>query len=115
MEMNIHADAQRIPIRNAIRIYLYMKNPGSTIQVLTNVEFTDLDPTATVDIEGLDVTYETAQEIVDSLWNCGIRPSEGTGSAGSLKATENHLKDMQELSKRVLNMLESSYRGKDDT
>ena len=36
-----------------------------------------------------------SQALMDSLWCCGIRPSEGTGSAGSLKATENHLKDMR--------------------
>ena len=32
---------------------------------------------------------------MDELWRCGLRPSEGTGSAGSLAATERHLKDMQ--------------------
>ena len=41
--------------------------------------------------------YETCQEIVDSLWNFGFRPSEGTGSAGSLKATQDHLEDMRKL------------------
>ena len=37
------------------------------------------------------------QDIMDQLWQCGIRPSEGTGSAGSLKATQMHLADMQKL------------------
>ena len=36
-----------------------------------------------------------AQVLMDDLWNCGIRPTEGKGSAGSLTATENHLKDMR--------------------
>jgi hypothetical protein len=36
-----------------------------------------------------------AQELMDELWQCGFRPSEGTGSAGSLAATERHLKDLQ--------------------
>lgn len=39
----------------------------------------------------------TAQELMDSLWECGLRPSEGAGSAGALAATERHLKDMQRL------------------
>ena len=38
---------------------------------------------------------EEAQFLIDELWRCGLRPSEGTGSAGSLAATERHLKDMQ--------------------
>lgn len=37
------------------------------------------------------------QELMDSLWQCGFRPTEGTGSAGSLAATQAHLKDMRTL------------------
>lgn len=36
-----------------------------------------------------------AQALIDELWSCGLRPSEGSGSAGSLAATERHLKDMR--------------------
>jgi hypothetical protein len=35
--------------------------------------------------------------LMDQLWQCGLRPTEGTGSAGSLAATERHLKDMREI------------------
>lgn len=38
-----------------------------------------------------------AQALMDSLWDCGLRPSEGTGSAGSLAATQRHLEDMRSL------------------
>lgn len=38
-----------------------------------------------------------AQELMDNLWSCGLRPSEGTGSAGALAATERHLQDMRKL------------------
>jgi hypothetical protein len=34
---------------------------------------------------------------MDQLWQCGLRPSEGTGSAGSLAATQRHLEDMRAL------------------
>lgn len=37
------------------------------------------------------------QQLMDSLWQCGFRPTEGTGSAGSLAATEKHLQDMRTL------------------
>lgn len=43
-----------------------------------------------------------AQRLMDELWNCGLRPSEGSGSAGSLAATERHLKDMQSIAKGLL-------------
>lgn len=43
------------------------------------------------------LAIQTAQQLMDELWQCGLRPSEGTGSAGSLKATERHLDDMRKL------------------
>lgn len=43
------------------------------------------------------LTLDAAQELMDGLWQCGIRPSEGSGSAGALAATERHLRDLQRL------------------
>jgi len=53
--------------------------------------------------EGLisDATFalniDEAQGLMDDLWNCGLRPTEGSGSAGSLRATEKHLEDMRKI------------------
>ena len=44
----------------------------------------------------------TAQALMDQLWDCGLRPTEGTGSAGALAATERHLRDMQRLAFHAL-------------
>lgn len=38
-----------------------------------------------------------AQALMDRLWKAGLRPTEGSGSAGALAATQDHLKDMQTL------------------
>lgn len=40
---------------------------------------------------------EDAQFLMDELWRTGLRPTEGTGSAGSLAATERHLADMRSI------------------
>ncbi len=48
------------------------------------------DPQPTVSL-----TPTAAQQLIDDLWDCGLRPSEGSGSAGQLAATERHLKDMR--------------------
>lgn len=40
---------------------------------------------------------DNAQALMDQLWTCGLRPTEGAGSAGSLAATERHLEDMRSL------------------
>lgn len=53
--------------------------------------------------EGLDVkpcmrlTETAAQQLMDDLWTCGIRPTEGSGSAGALAAVQNHLEDFKTL------------------
>lgn len=38
-----------------------------------------------------------AQELMDDLWACGVRPTEGRGSAGQLDAVRHHLEDMRKL------------------
>jgi len=52
--------------------------------------------------EGLElptvkISKTAAQVLMDDLWNSGIRPTEGAGSAGSLRATEKHLEDMRKI------------------
>ncbi len=36
-----------------------------------------------------------AQELMDALWNCGLRPTQGKQSEGQLQAVERHLADMR--------------------
>jgi len=43
------------------------------------------------------IDNNAAQALVDDLWAAGYRPTEGSGSAGSLRATENHLSDMRKI------------------
>lgn len=60
---------------------------------VTMVEFPEggtCEPTLT-----LDATE--AQQLMDELWKCGVRPTEGAGSAGAMAAVQNHLKDLQRL------------------
>jgi len=62
---------------------------------------------------------EQAQELMDSLWQCGIRPVQGSGSAGSLAATEAHLATAKEYLNRAMTLIEKPLIyartiGKDD-
>lgn len=43
------------------------------------------------------MTFDSAQQLMDELWNLGIKPGEGTGSAGALAATQRHLEDLPSL------------------
>ena len=55
-----------------------------------------------------------AQRLMDELWDCGLRPSEGTGSAGSLRATEKHLTDMQRIAFMLLERPNALGQGSAD-
>ena len=59
----------------------------------------------------LELQPDSAQQLIDELWRCGLRPTEGTGSAGSLAATERHLKDMQRISKGLLKKFGADIDG----
>ena len=56
----------------------------------------DYGPGPTVQLE-----KHAAQKLIDDLWDCGLRPSEGSGSAGQLAAVQNHLEDMRKLLSKV--------------
>lgn len=40
-------------------------------------------------------SWEEAQELMDMLWSCGLRPTQGKSSIGQLEAVERHLADMR--------------------
>lgn len=71
--------------------------------VATNLVLTNQEP-GTIAEPTCSISYEAAQQLIDSLWQCGLRPSEGTGSAGSLRATESHLKDMRKIALHSLGL-----------
>jgi len=39
----------------------------------------------------------SGQMLIDDLWQCGLRPSEGTGSAGAFAALQSHLTDFRKI------------------
>ena len=45
---------------------------------------------------------DECQLLMDELWNVGFRPSEGSGSAGALAATQRHLDDMKRVAFHAL-------------
>lgn len=50
------------------------------------------------------LSMKDAQVLMDDLWASGLRPAEGSGSAGSLLATEKHLQDMRKIVAKQLDV-----------
>jgi len=50
----------------------------------------------------LTIRTEQAQVLMDDLWNAGIRPTDGAGSAGAMRAAEHHIADLRQVAFKVL-------------
>lgn len=94
--MDIIINAQRELFNNAISLYFAIDDGRNTVAA---------EPAIFSPIEDgsyrrtfLSLKIKDAQSLMDQLWDCGLRPSEGSGSAGSLRANERHLADMQRIS-----------------
>lgn len=106
----------RYPIRFSVErhnfgrnllLNIYSPRDNDTTDVATAITFVNVpnDSGAVEPVEPLlRLRPHDAQELMDELWRCGLRPTEGTGSAGSLAATERHLKDMQRIAMGLLRL-----------
>jgi hypothetical protein len=85
--------AQSAPWHRSVELYIGSTDRKTRVKeiILESIdEGSEMPPSFS-----LDLKY--AQTLMDDLWNCGLRPTEGTGSAGSLAATQRHLEDMRTL------------------
>lgn len=99
MTTKIHA--RREIWSSAVAVYFGQRQPNGEFYAAKPPEFVKLDMGVFAD-PMLKLEQEDAQLLMDELWQAGLRPSEGTGSAGSLAATERHLKDMQAIAMGLL-------------
>lgn len=82
----------------------YRKNEGSTFKYASDLVMVESKMgMSTHPFVSLDATQ--AQRLIDDLWDCGFRPSGGAGSAGALKATEDHLDSMRAIAYHTLKMI----------
>ena len=82
--------AEKLPFNRGVELFLLQ---GSHIGVSVTME--PLPQECTPSREFLTLAPTEAQILIDDLWASGYRPSEGSGSAGALRATEAHLEDMR--------------------
>lgn len=93
--------ARREDWSEGISLYLRQRTVGIGDSVAAPVTMVKREPGSLVE-PMLRLEIQAAQQLMDELWQCGLRPTEGTGSAGSLKATENHLADMKRIAFTLL-------------
>ena len=109
-ELHIRASRDRTFDEIGVSIFEHDKINGKIYQ--GEIEFKEvpdgerIETTLYISKDYLRRNNNVIQVLMDDLWQCGIRPSEGQGSAGQLKAVENHLSDMRKITFKKLEINE---------
>jgi len=90
----------RARFRDCLNVYVFRyrpEQPRPDIQLAVLAEGECVPEDGQFSDATLRLTQVQGQELIDELWQCGLRPTEGAGSAGALTATQRHLDDMRKL------------------
>ena len=93
---------QREPWKDGIEVAVFEKDLTGRVMYAERLTMREMTPGECLGEPTMRLKNDEAQMLIDELWRCGLRPSEGSGSAGSLAATERHLKDMQAIALGLL-------------
>lgn len=77
--------------------FLIMERAGDRVSYAVDIVMQAVAEGGVIPAPSFFLSAAAAQELIDGLWQAGLRPSEGTGSAGALAATQKHLEDMRRL------------------
>ena len=77
---------------------------GDSFAIARPVQFETVDPTAVPPAPTVSLQRDAAQQLMDELWRIGVRPTEGSGSAGAMAAVERHLADVRAIAFHKLNL-----------
>ncbi len=94
--------AEKAWFRDRVEFMVIQKLDGDRIAVGKPITMESVEPGQAFGEPTLSLRHDEAQAMMDELWRIGLRPTEGSGSAGSLAATERHLKDMQAIAMGLL-------------
>ena len=101
--MNTIIRAQAAPWHRGVE--LYVCDAERRVRVV-DIVMQKIEPEGTCVQEAAPfvLSNDAAQTLIDDLWAAGLRPTEGTGSAGAMKATENHLADLRTVLFHTMNI-----------
>ncbi len=94
---NIQILVQNQPFDRSIALLIFeVDDFGKRRTIGTKVMMKQCKPPCGIAIAPtLKIGEEAGQLLMDGLWDCGIRPSEGTGSAGAMAAAQANLTDLR--------------------
>lgn len=91
--MKTYIRAQSSPWKSGIELAIFSEDKKTRVKEIIVETIDERMPCE----PSFQMANDTAQILMDDLWNAGVRPTEGSGSAGALRAVERHLEDMRRL------------------
>lgn len=86
---------------NQLQVYLAYRSPGGRIRLPEVMTLKEAEP-GTAANPTFELTEDTAQRLMDELWDHGLRPTEGHGSTGQIAAVEKHRDHLAQLLSQTL-------------
>lgn len=98
MDSNIRAFIRKDIFGRDLDLYFSKPTSENKHVCITKIEWMEYDRSGCeVEATPMKLKPIEAQNLMDALWDAGLRPSEGSGSAGAMAATQRHLDDMRKL------------------
>ena len=83
--------------RDGFSLWVGRRGCRGDLSVARNVRFDPIAEGVSLGDPTFILRQEAAQKLFQSMYDAGLRPANGEGSAGQLGATERHLADMRRL------------------
>lgn len=101
MSFNFEWGVSKDIILNGFRVMARVKSPGAVTgyAVAMPIVMTMEMEQGITHPELMVLSQMSAQNLIDELWSCGVRPSNGAGNDDVLAATRYHLEDMRAIVK----------------
>lgn len=87
----IEIHANKVPYDRRIDLYFIQGN-----KFISGVKFSEIEPGSEIN-KAVQIDVDTAQSLMNQLYNIGIRPTGIEQSIAALPATKNHLEDMRKI------------------
>jgi len=108
MNDEIRIRARLDDFHNYVLLSIYkLEEPGHRLSVMKTDSFEEVGDTYISYVPHVAIDMKEAQALTDQLWQCGLRPTEGAGSAGAMAEAQAHIKDLQSITDRVLKIVEN--------
>lgn len=78
-----------------IKLYIVQRHREGGFALAEPLTMKEVPIGLSVDQPTCCISINEAQALMDDLWTCGLRPTEGAGSAGAMAAVQKHLEDMR--------------------